>query len=102
MAAPIKWTDESIAEVERLSLAMTLKEVAEKLGCKATQIYDLVARLKRAGRWRGGGYATINRNNKRVVFKGCDKDCERCPYPDCLIPDCQAPIGLDLDEILKR
>lgn len=103
MAAHKKWTDDIIAEVERLSFTMTRKEIAEKLGYTTNQIYSIIKRLKLEGRWRGGGgYTTISNANKRVVFKGCDKDCERCPYPDCLIPDCQAPIGLDIDEILKR
>lgn len=28
----------------------------------------------------------LGRYKKGFEFKGCNEDCERCPYPDCLKP----------------
>ena len=38
-------------------------------------------------------------NKHKVKFKGCDEDCENCPYPDCLKPANQ--IKKETDSIRK-
>lgn len=86
MAAQKKWTPEMIAEIEKLSFTMTRKQIAEKLGVSFPQIRYVVRSLKAKGQWKGSGYVTTRKTN-RVEFKGCNEDCERCPYPDCLRPD---------------
>lgn len=94
MAARTEWTVEKIAEVERLSFSMTRRQIAEKFGVNPCAISNLIFRLRCKGNWHGSGTGFRQR---RGLYKGCDKDCEHCPYPDCLIPDSEAAIGLDID-----
>lgn len=98
VAAKIKWTAEKIAEVEKLSFTMTRMQIAERMGVNYHTVRDLIYRLRIKGEWRGSGTGF---QKYRGRFKGCDKDCERCPYPDCLIPDSEAAIGLDIDLYIR-
>lgn len=30
---------------------------------------------------------SVEENNTRNRWRGCNEDCEHCPYPDCLKPE---------------
>ena len=95
----IMWNEEKIAKVEQLSFKMTMKDIADTMNATYGQISALIFKRRKAGLWRGKAVESRNRRATKERYAGCDFECEKCPYSDCLAPDNIAKLGLDLDAL---
>lgn len=94
-----RWTAEEDAKLEELSFTMTRKEIADAMGMRAAQVIARIGKLRDEGRWHGSGYEKVKINTER--YTGCDMDCERCPYSDCIAPYSVVKVGLDVETFIK-
>lgn len=95
-----KWTDEEIRCFEDLSWEHEVTEIAKILGRSCESVYEKRSRLIATDKWKGASPRKYGVPGER--FKGCDRDCERCCYSDCLIPDSLATVGLDVNSYLRK
>ena len=95
-----RWTGEEIRRFEELSWAHEVTEIAKILGRSCEALYEKRSKLIADGKWKGASPRKYGKPGER--YRGCDRDCERCRYSDCLIPDSLATIGLNVNSYLGK
>lgn len=96
-----RWTAEEDAKLEELSFEMTRDEIADAMGMRRGQVIGRIAKLRNEGRWHGTGYEKVKVKTNTERYTGCDMDCERCPYSDCIAPYSVVKVGLDVEKYIK-
>lgn len=103
-----RWTSEEELTLLKLSEDHKLGEIAEIIGRSYQSLYNklhnLRAKMKDEESVKAAVTTPLNSRQilrSREVYLGCDFDCERCPYSDCLAPPTACERGLDINEYIR-
>lgn len=97
-----RWTRDEELRLEQLSWKYKFTEIARMMGRSQTSIQGHVEAMRNQGRWSGRYRRRESTPEKEIkeIYLGCERNCEACPYSDCIAPDRVCRQGLNIVEYI--
>lgn len=93
------WTVDDIERLKELQSAhMTYSEIATAMG---RTHYSIKGAVEKYILHKGSLRIVKKKTPRREHYIGCNHDCFRCPYSDCIAPPSIAAVGISSKDYLE-